>query len=209
MNKAEKKIVPDIDLTPDSSIQLYASWMTVGSCEIQSKTLQSLTSTTDLVFLSVLYFFCLIACISLYLSERIEYLLKTLTPFEISIWGIYIPWNEEKGLRRLSWSYIINCLDFLETKWHVGVSQSNLACLNCLEGFWWPILINSLLWLSLTGFWWPIWTWLIWKRIVALETLSRRVLVTVLLKELDIEPIFLELAKLSLFHCHEVFHKNL
>ena len=158
---------------------------------------------------SCMYFFCLFACFSLYLSEQIEYLLKTLTPFEISIWESYISWNEEKELQRLSWSYNIDCLDFLETKRHIGVSQSNLACLNCLEGFWWPILIKSLLWLSLTGFWWPIWTWLTWKHIVALETLSRHVLVTVLLKELDIEPILLELAKLSLFHWHKIFRKNL
>ena len=146
----------------------------------------------------------LVSCISsLYLSEQIEYLLKTLTPFEISIW------NEENESWRLSWSYIINCLDFLETKEHVGVSQLNLACLNCLEGFWWPILIKSPLWPFLTGFWWSIWTWLTWKRIVALVTLFRRVLVTILLKELDIEPILLELVKLSLFHWHELFCENL
>ena len=117
---------------------------------------------------------------------------------------IYIPWNKEKGSRRLSWSYNIDCLDFLETKGHIGVSQLNLACL-----FWCPILIKSPLWLFLTSFWWPIQTWLTWKHIVALEILSRHVLVTVFLKELDIKPILFELAKLSLFHWHKIFCENL
>jgi len=98
---------------------------------------------------------------------------------------------------------------FLETKGHVGVSESNLACLIYLEGFWWPILAKSLLWLSLTGFWWPYCPTWSWKRIVALEILSRRVLVTVLLKELDIEPILLELVKLLLFHCSRIFREKI
>ena len=52
-----------------------------------------------------------------------------------------LPRNEEKGSRRLSWSYN-NWLSWsLETKGHIGVSESNLACLNCLEGFWWPTLV--------------------------------------------------------------------
>ena len=82
----------------------------------------------------------------------------------------------------------LGSLDFLETKrTHWCFLSRTLLAWIVLKDFGGPSkLIKSLLLLSLTKFWWPIQTWLIWKHIVALETLSRHVLVTVLLKELDI-----------------------
>ena len=37
---------------------------------------------------------------------------------------------------------LINCLDFLRLKGHIGVSELNLACLNYLEGFGGPTLLK-------------------------------------------------------------------